>query len=313
MQRGTLQQILTSLSIPWKDEGKAININCPFDHSRGGKSGLPDTEFRCGIFFDRLIYHCFRCKRKGDLYQIFQTLLNMQIDEYRLLVKSHVVESGDTPSDAIRERLNPAKAEDEKTEKVELPRSHPVDKELVGRHPLLRGFLEARRIAVETCVEYEVRYTGNVGKYAHKLIIPIYDGPKLVAWQGRDISGRAKSKYFSQGSLMQCLYWTAEVRFDAPTRIFLVEGIFDAWRLGYNAVACFSHALTRRQRYLLLTDHVVDEVVIAFDSDSCQLAKVLAREVRPIIDKVGYVKLPDGEDPDSFGGDETRRLPITWA
>ena len=63
MTKHKLQEILNDLRIQTSGlTSEAININCPHDHSTGGKSGQPDTKFRCGIWISTLRYHCLRCK-----------------------------------------------------------------------------------------------------------------------------------------------------------------------------------------------------------------------------------------------------------
>ena len=109
---------------------------------------------------------------------------------------------------------------------------------------------------------------------------------------------------------MSHLFWTIEIR--SPRRIYLVEGIYDAWRLGYNAVASFSKTLTREQRQLILRDAYIDELIVCWDEDAYEASLATARDMAALLPRVGLTRLPTGEDPDSYGAANVRSLPITW-
>ncbi|KKN89710.1 hypothetical protein LCGC14_0235560 [marine sediment metagenome] len=309
MTTNKLQQTLKALRIPFQESTKCLNINCPF--CVGKSSGRRDDKFRCGIFPNVLRYYCFRCHRKGSFYDILSTLLGYTRSEYaRTVDKAPDLQDKDV-LDIIRENLHGVPTvKAKKADKIELPPSRGVTPELVGDQPLLRQFLVDRGISLRTCSDYMVRYTGVAGQHAQRLIIPIYDdNQNLVAWQGRDVSSKAKLKYFTNGPIMDYLYWTVSV--EPPYRIYLVEGAIDCWRMGHNAVTCFSKQLTRGQRAKLVTDDYIKELVLCWDSDAYNEARGTALDLAPIM-RTGVVRLPEGEDPDSLGAKAVRELDIEW-
>lgn len=311
MTRQRLKQLLQAFSIAHKDERSATNINCPFCVGRA--SGRRDSGFRCGVFEKSLKFHCFRCHRTGSLYDILRHIVGMSWTEYKALVKGEAlpVSGSLTVGDLVRQHLDGSKDETARKPKpLSMPKCRAVTRELVRQEAPLRRFLERRNISVDTCIDYGAGYTGVAGQYAMRLVVPVPDEyGRTIGWQGRDVTGRAKAKYLTGGEVMDNLYWTTHV--EEPRRVYLVEGVYDCWRMGHNAVASFSKHITARQRKLLVTDDGIDELVVCWDWDAYDAARAAARDLGPIM-RTGVVRMPEGEDPDSLGAGETRALEIHW-
>jgi ribosomal protein S27AE len=79
-----------------------------------------------------------------------------------------------------------------------------------------------------------VRYRMLWSKSKQQLIFPLYDGSgKLIAWQARNFSPEAKSKYYSQGKIHDVMYFCG-----AKTNpIILVEDLVSAIKIGRVGVA----------------------------------------------------------------------------
>ena len=283
----------------------AVNIDCPF---------CGDSNSHLGVFITSLRYHCFRCRATGSLrYLLYKFGIAEPVVERMLagtaIPRDHAVGLAED----VRRRLNrishpPVSV----SPQVELPSSWPVDEELVEDTPLLAMWLAKRKITTETLMLYDARWTGNTGRYPHRLVVPVYDTHgQLAAWQARDVTGRSETKYLTEGRISELVYWTDMIRENRPVRLYIVEGIFDAWRIGVNAAATFSHAMSRTQRVQIINDPWVHEAVIAWDADSYELGKTAARQLSPVM-RAGVVKLPVGEDPDSLGRDALYELPIEW-
>jgi hypothetical protein len=190
------------------------------------------------------------------------------------------------------------------------PGAGKVAEQAVAENPLLDRFLRDRRIAIGTCVQYKARFTGGVGPYADRLVIPLHDSAsRLLAWQARDMTGKAEREHLTKGSIQRLLYWS--IYTTGSPRIYLVEGVLDCWRMGYNSAASFTPALSRNQRKLLINMDI-PELVFAWDSDSHALALKTAREMAPMMEKVGIIRLPEGKAPDSLGAEEVRALRVEW-
>ena len=309
-----VQTILQTLKIDFVTQSsKAINVCCPF-------CGRIDTKYHCGVFVDNFRYHCFRCHKTGSLFSLLSKLTNISYGECKRLLKSPYDET-ETPKGKIMEILKGKTTEEtvKSTGPFVFPNSIPIEPGMIDKYPLLKQFLQKRNISVETCLDYDAWYTGITGNYAYRILLPIWDDTskdKEVSWQARDITGKAKTKYKSApGSpINDFLYWSkyeTGMPYQSGIPQYIVEGIFDVWRLGENAVATFGKAMSIRQKQLLLEDSP-EKYVFAWDSDGYNEALKAARELAALRDGIGIVHLPEGHDPDSMGKKALLELPIRW-
>lgn len=313
MDRQRLTRIFTDLRIPTcpRPQERMVSVNCPW--CRGSTRGLPDDQFRCGVWLDTLRFVCLRCRRTGGLFEILRAVADVSEADYRRLV-------GGDPRPIDEERLgikgridrilHPAKDREQPAEPIALPAGHPVGP--ASRcYVELSAFLGRRRLDPQTCEDYRCLYGGRQGPNAYRLMwpCPAPDGT-LAAWQGRDVTDRLKMKYYSEGNLAGLLYWNRQAAPDG--RAWVVEGVLDCWRAGAGAVATFSHKISQPQMNQLALDPAVREVVFAWDGDSWEMAKGAARRLAPV-KRAGAVKLPEGLDPDKLGEERLKNLEIWWA
>jgi len=314
MDKARLEAILdavgvyTKQRIPRKNSTRnAVNINCPF---------CGDTKAHLGIFTSNLRFNCWRCKATGSL-RFLLTKLGLAESVVDRLLSGAIVPRDQAVglAEEVRRRLNKLTPPPiGPYPQIELPPSWPIDDELVEDTQLLAIWLGQRKITVETAMRYDARWTGNTGQFPHRIVMPIYDSQgQVAAWQARDASGKAKTKYLTQGRISELVYWTDLIRLENQRhiRLYVVEGIFDAWRMDINTVATFSHAMSRAQRVQIINEPWVREVVLAWDADSYELGKAAARRMSPVV-RAGVVRLPTGEDPDSLGPWSLLELPIEW-
>lgn len=134
--------------------------------------------------------------------------------------------------------------------------------------PRHREYLESRRYDPDWLAQvYDVQGCGPIGRYKYRIIAPIYVDGRLVSYQGRDITGRAETKYKACRSdeevidHKECLYAADLVQGSACV---VVEGITDAWRLGPGAVATFGIKFKPAQIKRLAR---FNRVFIFFDTD----------------------------------------------
>lgn len=142
--------------------------------------------------------------------------------------------------------------------------------------------------------------TTNLGPYKFRIIAPIYDlDGRLVSYQGRDYTGRAKLRYKACREDREAkhhkdmLYgqWLANKDW-----VVVVEGIVDVWRLGRNAVATFGikyrptqvARLRSYSRRFILFDHS--------DLQAHKQAKKLTSELATLPGNVWLVDVLD-DDP----------------
>jgi len=309
MDRTRLEKLLASTGVPTKRSTKnAVNICCPICGN--------DTNFHMGVFLSSLRYHCWKCKSKGSLQHLLTILGLTGLAAERALSGMPIRDKSVCLEDQVRRAINNlAPTPLGPVPRVELPASMAVWISTGEDSPALGRFLTKRNIQPEQLVDYDCRWGGNTGDWAHRLIIPVYDDfGQVAAFQARDVTGKAKAKYLSEGRMSELLYWTdQEMTKGKPHRVYIVEGIFDAWRMGWNAAATFTHGISRSQRRQLLEHDRIDEVVFAWDADSYAMNVAAARSLAPLVRRAGAVRLPDGEDPDSLGAEGVLGLEVAWA
>ncbi len=204
-----------------------VSINCPFCSDKSKKLGL---NLYSGTF------KCFRCG--GHLtIEVIEKVLKVSRPEAAAVFRSFISGTG--------RRFERKKASGKK---VDVP---PQFFKLPGE----RSYLKKRGIWDPEIIErYGLRGGGIHGKWAYRIVVPIFYENQIVSAVGRDWSGQAEIPY---------LTLTQEEQIIDPKTIFLgldhvpgnevavVEGPFDAIRGGPGFIASFGAAFTAEQLYLL--------------------------------------------------------------
>lgn len=276
--------LLDSLGVQYWTSGKnvaadCVNIRCPFcdDHSNHG-----------GLNTKTGSYNCWRCNGGAPAVAISRVsgvpvqVVNQLIRRYTtggVVATSKLVASGKT---------------------LTLPGSP------IGKYH--RDYLEKRGLDPDELAFYHgILGTGPVDTWEGldfrlRVIIPIYDVVgTLVNFQGRDITGKQDLRY--KGCPVEkaivhhkhILY--GENLCHQKDQIVVVEGIFDAWKLGAGAVATFGTSVTKEQINEMANWR---KIFIAFDPEpDAQIhARQIARELSAIGREVEVVQYDCGKNPD---------------
>ena len=262
-----------------------ISVRCPFcdDHSNHGHFD-PKSGF----------YGCWRCKG-GHPIAALMRLGNINYETAKKLV-------GENKGSKIASEVKPIE--------------HAKTLELAGTSlamPMHKSYLEGRNFDIQELEFYHgIKYTGPMYKWNNidfqwRVIIPIFDvDNKLVSFQGRDVTGKQELRY-------KCCPVDLAIKHHKHTlygaelctkknRIVVVEGVFDAWRLGAGAVATFGTSVTKEQIKLMAQ---WQEIVLAFDPepDAQKHANEIATELAAIGRKVYQVNCDFGKTPDGKAKD----------
>ena len=276
-------------SVPYWTEGKNVtagwvNIQCPFcgDHSNHG-----------GFNLDEGYYNCWKCgwhaldeviKEVTDepWFRVYQIL-----DEY-----SH-------PIIAVKTKVV-------RPEQVVLPPETGALRERHRQYLIRRGFDPD-----ELEKEYDLRGTGHIGRYAFRIIIPIYYNGQLVSYEGRDITGMQDQRY-KACALSDEVVPRKNILYNidhVPGRVAVVcEGVTDVWRMGRGAVATFGISYTQAQVNLILKRF--ERVVILYDmGDDAQIqADRLAWQISAGGRESIIYELDGVDDPASMSDQDARKL-----
>lgn len=177
---------------------------------------------------------------------------------------------------------------------------------LARRNFDLDEMVEAGLISIGRDGDYRDRFNGRV-------VFPISDRDgTIVGFSGRSIDGRdpkyvntAETPLFNKSEL---LFGFAQARgaMRKNKQVLLVEGNLDVVRVAQAGipytVASLGTALTPVHAQNL--GRIVDEVIVCYDGDKAGRAATLKalRLLEDVAVDCSVIRLPDGEDPDSFIG-----------
>ena len=178
-----------------------------------------------------------------------------------------------------------------------------------------KAFLRSRNFDPEKIErEWLVKGTGPMPTNPQQLrvMIPVYFGGCMVCYQGRDITDKAKAKYWSlprelsARPIKSCLYGYDRAR--KFSTVVVCEGPTDVWRLGPGAVALFGVAYRVAQVRLLAQ---WKRVVLLFDGD--EAGYEAADKIRAELEIVGVdcAVMPtfgSGIDPADLSDEDAARF-----
>ena len=269
------EKILNELDIQFWTSGKnnisgCYTIKCPCcdDHSRHGNFD-PETGS----------YSCWRCKGAHPI-----SVLTLASGRPRTIVEKIYRNN----------KKGDAKKKEAKVYASEIKISG-------GNTPLpvQKHYLESRGLDPATLeFNYGIKY-GRLGERCNgidvsfRVIIPVLDEfGTPISWQARDCTGKNELRYVFPKSTdtlddaKKHLYGAHLCR--NRSRIAVVEGVFDAWKLGPGAVCTFGTSVTEEQ-VRLMADW--EEVVICFDNEP--EAQQHAREIAAKLATVTNVYIAD--------------------
>lgn len=149
---------------------------------------------------------------------------------------------------------------------------------------------------------YKIGYCSD-GKYSGRVIIPSYDSNyNLNYFVARDITDSG-IKYLNPPCSRDVVVFEMFINWDEP--IILVEGVFDAIRVGNNAIPLMGKSLLGNLKLQLLK-HNVSEVFVSLDGDAYNSTVQISEYLFNRGVDVRVVKLEDG-DPADIGKEKFKK------
>jgi len=285
-----IREILDDLEIEYFESGKNVSlgwigVSCPFC--------MDDESNHLGLCLKSPVISCFKCGKTGN----YLTYLIEELQSFeKALDILHKHESREL-------KIPYQRSEQTRSIKVNIPDEA---KSIIGnRHA---NYLKGRRFdPIYLTKKYNLHFCKSSGKWANRIIVPIYNRNKILTYTSIDISKDSKLRYkhlskeLSVVHVKELIYGT---EFTNGVICCLVEGIFDKYRIGNGAVTGFGVTLTSKQK-LILSKY--SKVIIIFDSDQAGIegANKLANELAPFVN-VEILDLPEGTDPDTLSKEDLR-------
>lgn len=229
---------------------------------------------------------CFRCLWSGSLYDLVEDIENVSREQARIILG---IDKGPThaPVDMLEEVFSyPSKVEILTPETASVPTpdfrwfgftkaaSCAGEAEMAGE---MLAALQSRGFDWDLIVKNRAGWCWE-GRWAERVILPVYVEEKLVWWQAWDYTRQQKLKYRNPRNeevplSRKALLYNLE-RWPRASSLAVVEGIFNAWALeqvGQAATASFGKSLSSIQ-LLQLVRHPAQKFYVGLDPDAREQA-----------------------------------------
>lgn len=298
-------QILTRYGIEFVDHGPNVakgnvNIQCPW-------CGADDHSHHLGINLARGMWGCWRNKqhRGRALYKLLSKLTGLSYQEARRATgegRPRAVQQGEMER-AVDALQHPRDASDSTitAQVLSLPRNvrpmhakgqRPYAAELRFQNYIKRERNFRGRDVKKVCRRYDLHYCVS-GDFSDRLILPVYEGKRLMTWLGRSIYKndslryRALDKEESIKQVKDCIYGYDRACKGGKTLV-IVEGALDQmkvdfynYKVGIRSIGLFNMNLEPVQLDLLVElKGLYDRYIILLDEGELGASLRLESELR---------------------------------
>jgi hypothetical protein len=280
-ERKTKQQIA--------QHGEQYRVCCPYCGDKRYRLYISyrwNTVDEQGKPFGKWLIHCFNenCQELSR----FEDELRMYASGGVRLGESIIIESPET-----YQSFNEAPLPGTCVPIVDLDASHPAVK-----------YIEARKFSVEELwnvwqVQFCISAPPPHGLASNRIVVPAFWQGKQVGWQARAITEGSTPKYFTMPGLPKGrMLFNGDRAKTYPVGV-VVEGVFDAFRVGPCAVALLGKSMSCMQQGHCLEAWNGKTIIIVLDDDAQKDMQQIASNIRAssFNGLVNCVTLPKGEDP----------------
>lgn len=287
------KQFLDDYNIPYSTSGKNttrgwIQMPCFFpdcsDHSQ-----------HMGVHIGSGTYHCWICDRKGPAEIMAMKLLHISLRKAEEVCQKYRDEFVFQKEKVTKNVL-----------RVEV-------KGFSSLKQMHRDYLISRNFDPDYLQRiYKIGGFGVVGRFPYRIGIPVYVNGKLVNMTARDVTGQ-QERYLSLKNseshidIKDCVY-----NFDNLQEfgnILIVEGCFDAWRIGGSTCSMFGTSKSYSQILKVLSKQPRN-IFVLFDKgkEAQKLAKKIAYSFAPFVPRVENLEIDDIKDPAELSNDDALML-----
>ena len=266
-----------------------VHIRCPFCHS---------SSFQGGFNIESGFYSCFTCGGK-PLAKVIGKLLTFTYQQSKIILAKY--------SSGTTDYYRPEAVLFDRPSTITLPPHKPYPSGHDKLYLRNRGFKDYNRI-IRT---WDLRSTGYMGFYSHRILAPVYFQGRIVTFQCRATHPEQTPPYLACADRDEVIHHKHTVYgfdFAMPYKqCVVVEGITDVWRLGKGAVATFGKKYTKEQ--LLLLANSFDRVFVLLDPDVYDPEHALSNKLSLLGIEAETIWIdPDKGDPGSWSERDAKLL-----
>jgi hypothetical protein len=285
-----------------------VSVRCPW-------CGQDDPSEHLGINLSNDFWGCHRnpAHRGKSKTYLIRGLLHCSKAQAELTLRQYEQADPDTLEQALAALHGTPEAPKARPEALTLP---PEFKPLTGK---FRRYLAWRGFTDPTSVGslYNLK-CATTGRWKDRLIFPVYQSGKLVAWTGRALGNPVNApRYLSTSNAIKSAIYNEDELVRGGETLFVTEGPIDALKVDYygrnlnsRATCVFGTSITIDQISIL--KHVAKRfrrVVLLFDPEAVETAFDMSEWLPHAL--VG--QLPAGaEDPGALRADEVKNLCVRY-
>lgn len=286
--------------IPFRTSGKNVSrpgswigVKCPFCFT-------PDPSEHLGINLLSNTISCWRCGTTGTIIRLVMELHDVDFRASKKILQKYI-----DVSILDSKRLSITDDSAKRPHKVKIPSE--IKQELL---PAYRQYLASRGFSPDYIFrKYKLMCGGVVGRWCHRLIIPVFQDRRMVSFLGRDITeNKDVPKYRSLEDSASVLPIRQSIyNFDTLEEIgIIVEGPADVWRIGDGCVAVLGTKVSDAQINRLSQ---LRRAFIMFDSEeeAQQRAEYLGMQLSAVVPEVELIRLDTG-DPAEMSETDVKTL-----
>jgi len=262
-----------------------IQAPCPFCTGNPG--------YHLGFNLQKGYFNCYRCGSHHPV-KVIKELSGLSWSQSEAIFKEFKGKARSTYSPIKKQGTNHCK----------MPTTIPLN-DRDKRYLAKRGY-----DPTEIQIKWEVKSSGPIGPYKHRIIIPIYYKNELISFISRDSTNKSPLKYKAASKdneiidHRKVLYGYDKVPGDT---IVVVEGAADVWMLGPGAVATFGVQYSYSQLRLMTE---FDNIYILYDTDAPgqKKAKQMKNSLLLTGKNVKMIKLKGYKDPGEMPKNKAQSL-----
>lgn len=273
-------------AIPLRKAGKDYRALCPFHEEKTASFFVSPS---------RQSYHCFGCGASGD---VFDFVMRWNKVDFREALGILSGKSGGRSPGPLPKTSTPVKPKTTNSS-ISLPRLTPLGGS-GDNHSRPLEYLESRRVTPLQVAMYDIRYAAS-GRYRDRIVFPVHVGGEVRGFAARAIEDSELKYLYPKGMKKSSCLWGFDIASGFGDCV-LVEGVFDALRTGFDAIAILGSFLSAGQ-VSLLYGAGFRRVTVMLDSDAFENSIEICRQLESYFD-VRLVALRSG-DP---GGHSHRQL-----
>lgn len=243
------------------------------------------------------IWQCFNCGRSGSFVPLYAEINGIDPKQAKAEIFSH------SPALFNKRMKDPWKKKRREVPREPLTEYHNyILRSCIGPTDSAQSYItkQLKKALKDFIVdrhlpEHVKIYAAHEGRYRNRLIIPIYDGDKIVYFQGRRIHKNIEPKYLNPIAEKEQIILNKE-KFDSDKYIIVTEGLIDAFMIPNQGTASLGSSVS--EKFLNELDKLTDKgIIIFFDNDDAG-EKAFAKFTDPKFenifrDKVKYFLFPD--------------------